>query len=209
MKSLSTLLFGLIFLNSCDCFQIVNGTIIDRNSKEPISGISVYKKNDPQYATLTDEGGGFEITDISGGLFGCPPMTIVVKHVDYETQIIEIPSGRNLTIEIKKNFLEKTSTIDLLQGRWVHNQDSLASVEIHNHQWSFNNIGEPASKFNNYSISLREETNQFAKDSVAAEFMILTNEIDTMKYEILGVSNSSLSLLFYPSGRIHLYDKKE
>ena len=81
---LITFLATSLLFSSCDCMQFVVGTVIDDETKEPIPGVRVYKLGTENFDT-TDEQGEFEIRSISGGLFRCPTMKIVVEKEGYES----------------------------------------------------------------------------------------------------------------------------
>lgn len=102
-------------MTSCDCYQVVTGTILDSETKKPINEVLVFNKTKPTNKTQTDNDGNFEVTSISGGLGGCPPMTIIIEHLDYEKQEITIPAGGSeeifLTRLREKTYMEK---IDLI-----------------------------------------------------------------------------------------------
>ncbi|WP_188620952.1 hypothetical protein [Flavobacterium suaedae] len=97
------LLNGLLFLFvSCDCHQIIRGTVIDKETNKPLENILVYKKSDKEYTRiLTDSLGIFELSDVSGGLWGCPPMEIVIEGEGYLKKEGEIPAGGEKTIELE------------------------------------------------------------------------------------------------------------
>lgn len=44
-RRLTTILIGLTFLTSCDCYQRVAGTVIDKASGRPLQGVTVYNKS--------------------------------------------------------------------------------------------------------------------------------------------------------------------
>lgn len=106
---------GFLFFTSCDCYQVVTGTIVDIETKKPIDGVLVYNKTKPTNKSQTIHDGNFEVTSISGGLSGCPPMTIIIEHSDYEKQEITIPAGGNKEIFLTRKG-EKTcmGRIDLI-----------------------------------------------------------------------------------------------
>jgi len=203
------IIIGLIFFTSCDCYQIVTGTVIDNVTKNPIEGIVIYNKNKPTNKTETDYQGKFELSSISGGPFGCPPMTIIIEHSNYKTKEVEIPAGGEMTIEIENEYTQSklNNIIELMQGLWYDDQDNLASLTINNYQWTFNYLGGKANSDDNYSISIKDKLPEFVKETENAEFIILTNRIDTLKFEILGLTDSTFSMMHFPSGKIHLYKR--
>lgn len=102
----------------------------------------------------------------------------------------------------------KKSTLELIQGQWIHDKDSLASIQINNYQWSFNYEGHKIDSEDNYEITITNRLPEFVKDDIETEFIILTTKTDTLQYEILGITDTTLSLLFYPAGRLHLYRRQ-
>jgi len=102
MRQLSAILLGLLILTSCDCYQRVTGTVTDKDTGKPIAGIKIYKKSNPSDRSETDTVGKFELSSISGGLFGCPPMKVVIEHSDYVVQEVEIPTGKQKQISLTR-----------------------------------------------------------------------------------------------------------
>jgi hypothetical protein len=100
------------------------------------------------------------------------------------------------------------SNKELMQGLWIDDQDSLASVMINDSQWTFNYKDEQANSDDNYSISITDRLPEFVKETENGEFLILTNKSDTLKFEILGLTDSTFSMMYYPAGKIHLYRRQ-
>jgi hypothetical protein len=98
---------------------------------------------------------------------------------------------------------------ELLAGTWIHEEDSLARLKISGTQWTLNYVGHPTSLDDIYQLSITNKLAQFVNESVKADFIILTNKSDTVFYEILGLDDSVLSLLHYPTGHRHLYIKSK
>ncbi len=86
MKNALTLLGGLTVLISCDCYQQISGTIVDKSTGKPLTGVCVYNQRKDWIKTTTDSTGHFKLSAISGG-FGCPPMKVTVQAENY--RIIE------------------------------------------------------------------------------------------------------------------------
>lgn len=101
MKQALYLLFIILFITSCDCYQITEGFVLDKDTNKPIIGATLYIKNKEWNKVLTDSVGHFELSNISGG-FTCPPMNIVVECKEYKTYKAEIPSGRERVIYLEK-----------------------------------------------------------------------------------------------------------
>jgi len=91
-----------MLFTSCDCLQIVTGTVIDSDTNQPIQGVQVHKQNKDHDKDETDEKGKFAIKSISGGLFGCPPMTIIVTKDGYETKTVKINNAEDDTIKLQR-----------------------------------------------------------------------------------------------------------
>jgi len=96
------IVFELIF-TACDCRQIVSGKVLDANTKKPIDSVLV-KKVGKEIGQFTTQDGDFELTHISGGLFGCPEMDIELTKKGYETKNESIPNS-----EFKVIYLIKAS----------------------------------------------------------------------------------------------------
>lgn len=92
----------LTSFTSCDCIQNVAGTVIDAQTDQPIQDAHVQKENNVNDHAVTDERGNFEIRNISGGLFGCPPMMINVSKEGYESKTVEIYNAEHETIKLQK-----------------------------------------------------------------------------------------------------------
>ena len=103
----------------------------------------------------------------------------------------------------------KRRTFELMQGLWFHGQDSTASVTISNYQWTFNYEGAQANVEDYYSISITDKLPEFDKETEKSEFLILRSKSDTLKYEILGLTDSTFSMMYLPVGKIHLYKRKK
>ncbi len=102
----------------------------------------------------------------------------------------------------------KKSLEELIIGTWIHSKDSLSSIQINGNVWFFKYHGELFNKHDKFQLTIVEKLPEFVKDTIDADFIILTNQLDTMRYEILTLNNESLSVMHFPSGQIHLYNKK-
>ncbi|MCF1191991.1 carboxypeptidase-like regulatory domain-containing protein [Mangrovimonas sp. AS39] len=91
----------IICLISCDCHQVVEGIVLDINSKKPIENVLVFNKNKEWSKTKTDSLGKFRLSNVSGG-FRCPPMSIVIEHKDYQLEETKIDAGGYSKIELTK-----------------------------------------------------------------------------------------------------------
>jgi hypothetical protein len=124
-RRLTTILIGLAFLTSCDCYQQVAGTVIDKASGRPLKGVTVYNKSKEWCKTTTDTTGHFELSNVSGGI-RCPPMTIIVENTNYKKYETSIPAGGQeivkLEREIKLPFIDSTCIPrpDILDNQQVY-----------------------------------------------------------------------------------------
>lgn len=98
------LIILIIFINlfiSCDCLKNGSGIIVDEETKKPIKNVEI-KEIGKDFIQNTDENGYFEIRHISGGLFSCPDMTIIVSKKEYKTDTIMIKNGEDKLIKLYK-----------------------------------------------------------------------------------------------------------
>lgn len=96
-------------------------------------------------------------------------------------------------------------TREQIQGKWVHTNDSLLSIRINNNQWSFEYQEQEIDSEDIYTITFKDKLPEYVNKTEKAEFLILTSKSDTLQYEIIGISDSTFSLMYFPSGKIHLY----
>ena len=137
MRQRIYIFIALTFLVSCDCNQNIKGTILDKNTKEPIENVDIYNKNKSWSKTMTDEKGYFELSNVSGGLT-CPPMTIIVEHKDYEKTEIEIESGGQKELLLTQIITQQKDTLTYKQAiktikdifeNYKTNEESIESEE--------------------------------------------------------------------------------
>ena len=137
----------------------------------------------------------------------------------WQTLIAIIPIGVFITIaQPRGNMLymsNKTDNVDLgkkelKNGLWINQKDSLSRIEIKNHNWIFIYGNEHIESNNIYKYKLTEQLPDYADtEQKPGEFLILTNKMDTLNYEIMGYNESVISLMHFPSGSIHVYKLKE
>ena len=106
MKNLKKtyLIILIVFINlfiSCDCLQNGGGIIVDEETKKPIKNVEI-KEIGNNFIQNSDENGYFEIRHISGGLFSCPDITIIVSKKEYQTDTIIIKNGEDKLIKLYK-----------------------------------------------------------------------------------------------------------
>jgi|21_taG_2_1085346.scaffolds.fasta_scaffold34811_2 hypothetical protein len=99
-KGILLLILGIILI-ACDCHQNVSGKVLDSDSKTPLDSVYVHKIS-RDYGKYTTENGTFELDATSGGLFGCPPMKIILNKKGYKQKVEEIENSGNKTIYLTK-----------------------------------------------------------------------------------------------------------
>lgn len=122
---------------------------------------------------------------------------------DYEYQN---PKADKWWVNNKQN---DSKTLEQIQGYWFHDKDSLASISVNNSQWIFNYQNHNCDLNDIYTIILTDKLPEFVKALENSEFIILSNNTDTLQYEILGLTDTTFSLMHFPSGKIHLYRRKQ
>ena len=93
-----------------------------------------------------------------------------------------------------------------MQGLWTHMEDSLAIVEISDEQWIFK-YGEESNDDDKFNITISDTLTAFVNKNVKADFVILSNSKDTLNYELTGLTDDILSLMYYPRGNTQVYRK--
>ncbi|MBR9847508.1 MAG: carboxypeptidase-like regulatory domain-containing protein [Algicola sp.] len=90
-----------IILTSCDCHQNVSGKVLDFDTKQPLDSVYVHKIK-RKIGKYTSEKGDFELSATSGGLFGCPPMKIILNKSGYEQKVEVIENSESKIIYLRK-----------------------------------------------------------------------------------------------------------
>jgi hypothetical protein len=94
-------------------------------------------------------------------------------------------------------------------GIWIDEKDTLAGIEIKNRKWIMFYKGMETDSSDVYDYKLTNKSPEYAENqSKPRAFLILTNKLDTLKYEILGYDKGFLSLMYFPRGNILTYKKK-
>ena len=109
-------------------------------------------------------------------------------------------------MQMQKDF--RSDFIKQLQGTWIHEEDKNASIVVKVKSWTFTYSGDKRTADDHYIISITDQLPQFADKNDKARFLVLTQKADTLHYEILGLTDKSLSLMHFPSGKRHLYKKR-
>jgi hypothetical protein len=124
--------------------------------------------------------------------YGCKMGSFTLDGIKYQN---------NGNPEIRKwNF--KPHAIQTMQGEWINKTDKFSSVEITDRWWIFEYKGEESGR---YYLDVVKKLPQYVDTSVKSEFVVLWNKQDSLCFEILGLTDSSLSLMHFPSGKRSLY----
>lgn len=91
-----------VTLSSCDCLQHVQGRVVDSETQQPLRGVRV--KRDVNVVVLTDSVGNFEFTTMTGGLFGCPKISLSFEKEGYNNVVRKYKSccTESNIVELKK-----------------------------------------------------------------------------------------------------------
>jgi hypothetical protein len=96
MKKL-LIIFLLVTSVSCDCIQEASGTIVDAKTGLPLEGVS-YKGN--WEIRTTGSTGNFFYHGISGGLFGCPPVTFIFEKEGYKKKKVVVSNHAEKKVKL-------------------------------------------------------------------------------------------------------------
>jgi hypothetical protein len=112
-----------------------------------------------------------------------------------------------LISSIKEKPQVETELTVLKDGRWINEQDSLSGIEIKSKKWIHFYKGSPVNPEDvyDYSISTKTLPEYANKEDSPGQFLKLTNETDTIHYEILNYNKDNLSLMYFPDGSISSY----
>ncbi len=94
-----------------------------------------------------------------------------------------------------------------MQGWWVADEDSLARVEVLNTSWIWYYDDGSAALDDTSVIQIRHHLPKCANPSVSADFVNLIQGTDTLPYELVGLTDSTLSLMYCIRGNFILYRK--
>lgn len=109
-------------------------------------------------------------------------------------------------LKINKIDNQKSPLID--SGVWINSMDSMSSVEIIQRQWVFKYGNEKPESNDYYNYQIAESA--FDKENaIIGGFITISNETDTLKYEIDYISDKSMTLTYLARGNSHNYLKKE
>lgn len=100
-----------LLLIGCDCQQRAEGVVLDKATKETLCNVALgrYKKEDPNnsFTTFqyTNDKGHFDFHGISGGLFGCPSLTLYFSKEGYKPTELKYNCSKCFTLDTI--YLEK------------------------------------------------------------------------------------------------------
>ena len=81
------LVFIVVVFTSCDCLQHIQGVVVDSETRLPINKVMVKrvmeKEDSRNRAIYTDSLGNFEITSMTGGIFGCAKISLSLEKEGY------------------------------------------------------------------------------------------------------------------------------
>jgi hypothetical protein len=137
---------------------------------------------------------------------------------NHNLRFLDIPGGlpiNKTTIDYEKLIENKPidsleiAELKLIQGIWKHSKDEKAVVSIRQNFWTDYYDNQPITEKDDYRIRWTRKLPEYVDSTVNSSFLVLTNKKDTLNYEILGATDSTLSLMYFPTGRIHHYRKKK
>lgn len=91
------IVFLMITSVSCDCVQEASGIVVDAKTGLPLEGVSY---NGNWEIQTTGPKGGFFYHGISGGLFGCPPVTFIFEKEGYKKKKVVISNNGEKTVKL-------------------------------------------------------------------------------------------------------------
>jgi 5-hydroxyisourate hydrolase-like protein (transthyretin family) len=113
------ILISLTF-TSCDCVQQATGVVLDRQTKKPISNVSLGKYENEDAANsyskriYTDKDGLFDYHSTSGGIRKCPDLVLYFNKQGYKTSKVTLASvSTNDTVFLDKVPFNRDSSIHI------------------------------------------------------------------------------------------------
>ena len=136
-------------------------------------------------------------------------IVIVLIPITFFFIYMQIVNAKNEFDINTENSIE-TETSYFGQGIWINEKDSLAGIEIKNGKWIMFYKEQEIDQSDIYEFAVTNELPKYADTKLkSGEFLILTNELDTLNYEILGHNKEFLSLMYFPKGNILTYRKEK
>lgn len=94
-----------------------------------------------------------------------------------------------------------------MQGDWYSTEDTLAWVSIINNKWVSHYTFDKQLTPDTSIINFVKNPVNYIEKSVKADFFVLTNKSDSSYYEIMGLSDSIFSIMYYPRMKLHKFQK--
>lgn len=105
---ISMLLFIIIVFASCDCFRLVQGTVIDFHTKQPIEGVKVEVKKQTDIIIYSDSVGNFQYLSKTAGLPFCPSIVLTFEKTGYKKVTNKYKHwSQNTIVVLEKQVREK------------------------------------------------------------------------------------------------------
>ena len=126
-------------------------------------------------------------------------LTITVGYFGFE--IYDFAKGVQADIAKGKNHFPRDSLFmkKIGNGIWVSSKDSLATVRIDGHKWTFEYENDKTDSTDLYDYLIFKNEN--------TEFLTLSNKTDTLKYELDYLTDNELSIIYLPRGNYHNYER--
>ncbi|MCU0435600.1 MAG: carboxypeptidase-like regulatory domain-containing protein [Bacteroidia bacterium] len=99
------LTIALLYFTACDCVVSAKGVVIDKTTGQPLDSVALgrYVKEDPKKPSTkfeyTNNKGQFEYFGITGGLLGCPSLTLYFSKEGYKTKEINYKCSNCSTVD--------------------------------------------------------------------------------------------------------------
>jgi hypothetical protein len=102
-RFISSICFASLFLLlSCDCDQHANGEVIDEATKQLLPDVYIHIKGKPERHMTTDKTGSFHLTNISGGIGGCPSLKLIFEKPGYYATEVDFDTPDPKKIRLRK-----------------------------------------------------------------------------------------------------------
>lgn len=104
-----TILLSILLLSSCDCPKVITGSVIDKNSQQPIPGVKVYISNNPSCSNVTDSSGKYEIYYLTYGplCYLKQKKKVIAEKQGYQ-KTTEIEAVNTIEMVLDSNSLNET-----------------------------------------------------------------------------------------------------
>lgn len=103
--------------------------------------------------------------------------------------------------------IETKNSLELLQGKWVSEDDKSAWIAITDSEWTFGYEGMETSADEKYNIVISNNLPQFESDQANAEYIVIANNNDTMEYEIVQLDDETLNIIYLSRMMTQVYKK--